>query len=59
MKKWIMFAAVLSTTAAFAQTNTNKEGSKYEFTTIKDLEATGVQNQGQTGTCWSFPVFLF
>lgn len=59
MKKWIMFAAVLSTTAAFAQTNTNKEGSKYEFTTIKDLEATGVQNQGQTGTCWSFSGLSF
>jgi bleomycin hydrolase len=59
MKKWMMFAAVLSTTAAFAQTNTNKEGSKYEFTTIKDLEATGVQNQGQTGTCWSFSGLSF
>jgi len=27
---------------------------KYEFQTIKDIEATPVISQGQTGTCWSF-----
>lgn len=59
MKKWIMCAAVLCSSVAFAQTKTNKEGSRYEFTTIKNLEATGVQNQGQTGTCWSFSGLSF
>ncbi|WP_295126372.1 C1 family peptidase [uncultured Chitinophaga sp.] len=59
MKKWMMCAAMLCATAAFAQTKTNKDGSKYEFTTIKNLEATDVQNQGQTGTCWSFSGLSF
>lgn len=27
---------------------------KYEFQTVKDIEATPVISQGQTGTCWSF-----
>jgi bleomycin hydrolase len=38
---------------------TNKKGSKYEFTMIKDLDATPVQSQGQTGTCWSFSSLSF
>ena len=38
---------------------TNKKGSTYEFTLIKDLEATPVQNQNRTGTCWSFSTLSF
>jgi len=41
------------------ETFTNKEGSKYEFTLIKDIEATPVQNQNKTGTCWSFSTLSF
>jgi len=58
MKKWILCAAVFSCTAAMAQ-NTNKEGSQYQFTTIKNLDAYDVQNQGSTGTCWSFSGLSF
>lgn len=33
---------------------TNAEGSEYEFSKIIHLEATPVESQGNTGTCWSF-----
>lgn len=38
---------------------TNKKGSEYEFTVITDIEATEVQSQGRTGTCWSFSALSF
>ena len=38
---------------------TNKKGSKYEFKLIKDLEATPVESQNRTGTCWSFSTLSF
>lgn len=38
---------------------TNKDGSEYEFTVISDIEATEVQSQGRTGTCWSFSALSF
>ncbi len=38
---------------------TNKKGSKYEFSMVKDLDATEVQNQNRTGTCWSFSALSF
>lgn len=57
--KWLI-VLLLATISMFAQeTFTNKKGSKYEFTTIKDLEATPVENQNRTGTCWSFSSLSF
>lgn len=38
---------------------TNMKGSDYKFTIVKSLDANAVQNQGQTGTCWSFSSLSF
>lgn len=36
-----------------------KAESGYDFTVVKDLAATPVQNQYRTGTCWSFSALAF
>jgi len=44
----------------FAQETTkNAENSNYVFTKIAHLDATPVQSQGYTGTCWSFSALSF
>ncbi|MCF6401856.1 aminopeptidase [Chitinophaga filiformis] len=58
MKTWALCLAAFCSTAAIAQT-TNKEGSNYKFTVIKNLDAGDVENQGNTGTCWSFSGLSF
>jgi len=59
MKSTLFFAFILSVSLASAQEKTNKKGSEYKFTTIKSLDATEVQNQNMTGTCWSFSSLSF
>lgn len=60
MKHLIVGAALLFSTAAVAQDAiSNKENSKYQFTVLKNLDAYDVQNQGMTGTCWSFSGLSF
>ncbi len=60
MKKSLFIVIVLTISfGVFAQTNTNKEGSNYTFTTVKEIETTPVQNQNRTGTCWSFSTLSF
>ncbi len=54
MKKSIIFFLIISSLTISGQEKTNKKGSEYKFTTVKNLEATDVQNQNMTGTCWSF-----
>ncbi len=52
MYKSIFYLAILLFgCAGFSQT--------YEFHTIKDIEATPVTSQDQTGTCWSFSTTSF
>jgi bleomycin hydrolase len=60
MKKTFSFILSIgvSTSLLFAQT-TNVEGSKYQFKQLVQLDATPVQSQGQTGTCWSFSATSF
>ncbi len=65
--KRIYFAIIaigMSTSIALGQFHTsepvtNGEGSNYEFTKIAHLDATPVQSQGYTGTCWSFSALSF
>ena len=67
MKNFILSTlAVCSLTISQAQTQapyqtpiTNMKGSEYKFTVVKSLDVNAVQNQGQTGTCWSFSSMSF
>lgn len=60
MYKKVIFGISLFLTGAFlAQEVTNAEKSNYKFKKIYHHEATPVQSQGNTGTCWSFSALSF
>lgn len=62
MKKILLIAGAFVVFAAntIAQdTITNRKGSSYLFTELKDLDKTTTQNQNRTGTCWSFSSLSF
>ncbi|MBK9592333.1 MAG: aminopeptidase [Crocinitomicaceae bacterium] len=60
MKKLTLYVALIFSTGIFAQEfTTNKEGSEYKFEKVVHLDATPVQSQGWTGTCWSFSALSF
>jgi bleomycin hydrolase len=42
-----------------AQAVTNKKGSQYQFTVVKEIGNTSVKNQANSGTCWSFSTLSF
>jgi bleomycin hydrolase len=44
---------------SIAQEKTNRKDSEYKFAVIKNLDATPVQNQNMTSTCWSFSSLSF
>lgn len=44
---------------ASAQTFKNKENGNIEFTVVKDMDKTAVDNQYRTSTCWSFSSLSF
>lgn len=52
----LLFALVGS---VFSQEKTNKKDSEYRFTVVKNIDATPVQNQNMTSTCWSFSSLSF
>lgn len=55
----ILIFVAFSANAKRIQTFTNAEGSNYSFTRIMHMDATPVQNQGYSGTCWSFSGLSF
>lgn len=59
MKNYFIIALLASAISLSAQDKTNKKESEYKFTILKNLEATPVQNQNQTSTCWSFSSLSF
>lgn len=58
-KQLLLSAFALCTIAISAQTLTNKKDGNYKFTVVKNLDATVVQDQGQSGTCWTFSSLSF
>ena len=59
MKRFLPFILFCFTGVTLAQTTTNIDGSNYKFTKVYHLDATPVQSQGKTGTCWSFSGLSF
>jgi len=59
MKSFLLSLFISLTVLTVAQPLTNKKDSEYKFTVIKNNEATPVQNQNQTSTCWSFSSLSF
>lgn len=43
----------------YTEPGSNAPGSEYKFTKIAHLDATPVESQGWTGTCWSFSSLSF
>lgn len=59
-KSLLIGALLLVNFSGFCQDKTtNAENSKYQFKEIVHLDATPVQSQGYTGTCWSFSALSF
>lgn len=61
MNKIIMTVGLFAlTSSAFSQDYVkNSENSEYKLKEIAHLDATPVQSQGYTGTCWSFSALSF
>lgn len=59
MKHLSLFCLLFVVTFISAQPLTNKKDSEYKFSILKSNDATAVQNQNQTSTCWSFSSLSF
>jgi bleomycin hydrolase len=58
-KNFIVVFSLFFSFALSAQELTNTEKSNYKFKKIYHHDATPVQSQGNTGTCWSFSALSF
>lgn len=58
-KKSILIAVLAIASSTVAQEIKNKKNGNYKFTVVKNLEATEVQNQAHSSTCWSFSSLSF
>lgn len=56
MKKLLVAALALACSFSVAQA---QEAEEYQFTTVKELKITPIQNQNRTGTCWCFSTLAF
>ena len=61
MKNLLIISISFISLGVFSQEKfeTNRKDSEYKFKVLKDLEATDVQDQGRTSTCWSFSSLSF
>lgn len=59
LKHYILASCALVAATASAQTLSNKKDGNYKFTVVKNLDANIVQDQGQSGTCWTFSSLSF
>ena len=63
MKSYLFIISLINVTLLYSQNNptlfSNTANSNYQFTTIHNLDANPVNNQGYTGTCWSFSALSF
>lgn len=60
MKKYfLLFSSITIAFAINAQSKTNKANSEYTFTVVKSMDATAVQSQDRSSTCWSFSSLSF
>ena len=59
MKKILIASMILLSISMNAQELTNKAGSSYKFTLVKEIPGSDVKNQGRTSTCWSFSALSF
>ena len=55
----VLIAIFFNCAVASAQKVTNVEGSKYIFKEVIRHDASPVESQGRTGTCWSFSALSF
>jgi len=59
--KVVVIAIIIVASSGFysAQTTTNIKGSQFEFKEVVRHDASPVESQGRTGTCWSFSALSF
>ena len=59
--KVVIIAIIIVASSGFysAQTTTNIKGSQFEFKEVVRYDASPVESQGRTGTCWSFSALSF